>query len=190
MNMLPHMAKGTLQVWLSWRPWGGEITLDYLGGPNVITEVEEKIKEGVVASTARSEGYNMRRTQPDIAGWKLEEGGCKQKPTSLGGPWKLEKARKYDFPQSFRRGIQDGGLCNFTPVRSSLGPLWWLSSKESACQCRRYRFDPWVRKILWKRKQQPTPVFLPGKFHEQRSLMGCSPWGLKGSDVTERLTLS
>ena len=119
----------------------------------------------------------MRRTQPDIAGWKLEEGGCKQKPTSLGGPWKLEKARKYDFPQSFRRGIQDGGLCNFTPVRSSLGPLWWLSSKESACQCRRYRFDPWVRKILWKRKQQPTPVFLPGKFHEQRSLVGCSPWG-------------
>ena len=41
----------------------------------------------------------------------------------------------------------------------------WLSSKESACQCRRHRrcgFDPWVRKILWRRTWQPTPVFCPG----------------------------
>ena len=38
----------------------------------------------------------------------------------------------------------------------------WLSGKESACQCRRHGFDPWVRKILWRRKWQPTPVFLPG----------------------------
>ena len=36
--------------------------------------------------------------------------------------------------------------------------------------------------------QQPTPVFLPGEFHGQRSLAGCSPWGPKESDVTERLT--
>ena len=36
--------------------------------------------------------------------------------------------------------------------------------------------DPWVRKILWRRKWQPTPVFLPGEFHEQRSLTGHSPW--------------
>ena len=40
----------------------------------------------------------------------------------------------------------------------------WLSGKESACQCRRHRFDPWVRKSLWSRKWQLTPVFLPGKF--------------------------
>ena len=40
------------------------------------------------------------------------------------------------------------------------------SGKKSACQCRRrkrHRFDPWVRKIPWRRKWQPTPVFLPGK---------------------------
>ena len=41
----------------------------------------------------------------------------------------------------------------------------WLSGKESACQCRRHGFDPWVRQILWSRKWQLTPVFLPGKFH-------------------------
>ena len=49
---------------------------------------------------------------------------------------------------------------------------WWLSGKESACQCRRCRFDPWVGKISWRRKWQPTPVFLPGKSQGQRSLAG------------------
>ena len=39
----------------------------------------------------------------------------------------------------------------------------WLSSEDSACQCRRHRFDPWVRKIPWRRKWQPIPAFLPGK---------------------------
>ena len=55
----------------------------------------------------------------------------------------------------------------------------WLSSKESACQCRRHEFDPWVRKIPWKRKWQPTPVFLPGESHGERSLVGYSLWGPK-----------
>ena len=61
-----------------------------------------------------------------------------------------------------------------------MGPPRWLSDEESACQCRRCkrsRFDPWVRKIPWSRKWQPTPVFLLGKFHGQRSLVGSSPWG-------------
>ena len=47
------------------------------------------------------------------------------------------------------------------------------SGKEPACQCRRHkrcRFDPWVRKIPWRRKWQPTPVFLPGETHGQASL--------------------
>ena len=53
------------------------------------------------------------------------------------------------------------------------------------CQCRRYGFDPWIGKILRSRKWQPIPVFLPGKFHGQRSLAGCSPWCRKESDTTE-----
>ena len=62
------------------------------------------------------------------------------------------------------------------------------SGEEPACQCRRHKrcsFDPWVRKIPWNRKWQPTPVFLPGESHGQRSLMGYSPWGRKESDMTE-----
>ena len=62
-------------------------------------------------------------------------------------------------------------------------------SGTTACQCRSRRrlgFDPWVGKIPWRRQWQPTPVFLPGKFHGQRSLVGYSPWGRKESDMTEQ----
>ena len=48
--------------------------------------------------------------------------------------------------------------------------------------------DPWLRKILWRREWQPTPVFLPGESHGQRSLTGYSPWGQKESATTERLS--
>ena len=63
--------------------------------------------------------------------------------------------------------------------------------KYSACQCRRHRrhgFDPWFRKIPWRRKWQPTPVFLPGESHGQRSLVGYSPQGCKELDMTEQLS--
>ena len=59
------------------------------------------------------------------------------------------------------------------------------SGKASACPQMRPRFDPWVRKILWRRKWLSTPVFLPGESHGQRSLAGYSPWGYPGSDTTE-----
>ena len=49
---------------------------------------------------------------------------------------------------------------------------WWLSGKESTCQCRRCWLDPWVGKIPWRRKRQPSPALLPRKSHEQRSLVG------------------
>ena len=48
---------------------------------------------------------------------------------------------------------------------------------------------PWVGNIPWRREWLPTPMFLPGKFHGQRSLMGYSPWGHKEPDMTEWLTL-
>ena len=58
----------------------------------------------------------------------------------------------------------------------------WLRGKESACRrrrCRRRRFDPWVRKVTWRRRWHPTPVLLPGESHGQRGLAGYSPWGRK-----------
>ena len=61
------------------------------------------------------------------------------------------------------------------------------SGKESACQCRRPGFDPWVEKFPWRRKWQPTPVFLPGESHGQRSLAGYSPCSRKKSGATEHI---
>ena len=68
---------------------------------------------------------------------------------------------------------------------SILGLPWWLSWLRICLQYRRPWFDPWVGKILWRRERLPTPVFLPGEFHEERNLLGYSPWGLKESDMTE-----
>ena len=53
----------------------------------------------------------------------------------------------------------------------------WLSGKESVCQCRRRRSHPWVRKISWRRKWQPTQVLLPGESQGCGSL-GLPPMGL------------
>ena len=64
----------------------------------------------------------------------------------------------------------------------------WCSGKESACQyrrCNRHRFNPCVSKIPWSRKWQPIPVFLPGKFHGRKSLVGYNPWGCEESDMIE-----
>ena len=81
--------------------------------------------------------------------------------------------------------------CSYNQLTTNLGvPTISLGSslvalvvKEPACQCgrcKRCRFNSWVKKIPWRRAQQPTPVILPGKSHGQRSLTGYSSWGCKG----------
>ena len=84
-------------------------------------------------------------------------------------------------------------LHRVTQIRSSLItnlelPMW-LNGLRICLQHRRCRFNPWVGKIPWRRVLQPTPVFLPGKSHGQRSLAGCSPWSHKGSEATEWLNM-
>ena len=62
------------------------------------------------------------------------------------------------------------------------------SGKEFSCKCRRLKrpeFDPWVEKIPWSRKWQPTPIFLPENYNGQRSLVGYRPKGHKESDMTK-----
>ena len=68
---------------------------------------------------------------------------------------------------------------HFTMLYYRFGASLVLSGKESACQCKRRkrcRFDPWVGNIPRRRKWQPSPLFLPGKSHGQRSLVGYSLW--------------
>ena len=64
------------------------------------------------------------------------------------------------------------------------------SGKEFACQCKKCGFDPWLKKIPWRREWLSTPVFLPGKFHGQRSLVSYSPWGGKESDAIEHACMT
>ena len=62
-----------------------------------------------------------------------------------------------------------------------------ISGKESACDAGENGFNPWVGKIPWRGEWQPTPVFLPGKFHGKRSLVGYSPWACREADTAEQL---
>ena len=76
-------------------------------------------------------------------------------------------------------------LCSSPPT---FGLPRWLRGKESTCQCRghkRHTLDPWVGKIPWSRKWQPTPVFLPRESRRQGSLANYSPWGHKDLGTTE-----
>ena len=61
----------------------------------------------------------------------------------------------------------------------------WVNNPPAMQETQRCRFDPWVGKIPWRRAWQPTLVFLPGESHEQRSLVGYSPWVHKELDMIE-----
>ena len=74
---------------------------------------------------------------------------------------------------------------NWTHTSCIAGRLCTIWATSQLRRHQRSGLDPWVRKIPWRRKWQPTPVFLPGKYHGQRSLMGYSPWGCKEWDRTE-----
>ena len=63
--------------------------------------------------------------------------------------------------------------------------IMWLTGKEFTCWCRRREFDPWVGKIPWRRKWQPSPVFLPGKSYGQRAWQ-VTIHGVTELDMTER----
>ena len=95
-------------------------------------------------------------------------------PTRILHPW--------EFP-----GKSAGVRCHCLLIYILLQLPRWLNSKESTCQCRSCKLDTSVRKIPWRRKWKPTPIFLPGESHGRRSMVGSSPWGRKESGTTERL---
>ena len=96
-------------------------------------------------------------------------------------------------------GIHGSGLWNGPPSQGPHQSQWSIisrsqcfpdgaSGQEPTCQYRRGKrqgFDPWLRKIPWRRECLPTPVFLPGESHGQMNLVGWSPWGRKASGNTD-----
>ena len=97
----------------------------------------------------------------------------------FGGKLELEWARKWGkslFSFPFQKVFLE--LCNINSRAFAVAHL-------QRRRCRKPGFDPWVGKIPWRRAWQPTPVFLPGEFHGQRSLVGCDPWDCTELDTTE-----
>ena len=95
-----------------------------------------------------------------------------------------------------------GHKCNFKPDLPHISLNLTITNYQIAFQggtvvknlppvqrCKRHNFNPWVGKILWRRKWQPTPVLLPGKSHGQRSLAAYSQRGHKESEMTEGLSM-
>ena len=79
--------------------------------------------------------------------------------------WKTQQ-----WPQDWKRSV-------FIPI----------PKKGNAKECSNYRTIALISHTSGRRRWHPTPLLLPGKSHEWRSLVGCSPWGCKESDTTERL---
>ena len=71
------------------------------------------------------------------------------------------------------------------PIISQFGASLWLSWERIRLQCRRPGFNPWVRKIPWRKERLPTPVFWAAEFHGLYS-----PWDSKELDMTQQLSLS
>ena len=82
----------------------------------------------------------------------------------LSCPCPLQSQRFFNF-QDCATWRSSGPMNSLQFPKYIQGLPRWLSSKESACKCGRLRFSPWVGKVPWRRKWQPTPVFLSGKSH-------------------------
>ena len=99
------------------------------------------------------------------------------------GAWHLQRVR-HDLESEGQRETVTQGLHIYSltsPVRSLVFMhILIIYLITGIClQCRRPGFDSWTRKNPWRRKRQPTPVFLFGESHGQRSLADYSPWGWK-----------
>ena len=115
--------------------------------------------------------------------------------TGPGRDKHIKRGAKASSLSRARWGLFSSRLWIHVPSRLRDGFSFYLLSKmgfpggsavkASCLQCRRPGFDPWIRKIPWRRKRQPAPIFLPGKSHGLRSLVGYSPRGRKEWDTTE-----
>ena len=108
-------------------------------------------------------------------------------PTLIPQVWNATN-RFAQFPEQISLCAEPTGKCLVLVFMMQYlhGIPWWLSGKDFRLQYWRPRFGLWVRKIPWRRKWQPTPVFLAGKPHGQMNLVGYSPWDRK-RDTIEQL---
>ena len=94
---------------------------------------------------------------------------------------------RYTYAMEFYSAIKKNQILSFAAIMQ-LSYISLVGSVIRIClQSRRHGFNPWVWKIPWRRKWQPTPVFLPEKSQGERSLVGYNPWSFKELAMTEQL---
>ena len=122
-------------------------------------------RQSFASSSQRNEGWMVRRLRvATLIKLTISSRGCRPEPVCRSRtPWLKGSS-----------GLMEGG---------SVTKEYAYNARD-CLQHRRPEFDPWVRKIPWRREQQPTPVFLPGKSHGQRSLKGYSSWSHKSPCLT------
>ena len=119
----------------------------------------------------------------EVPGWRREGAGCRDSPLRVSecrGNKALRQRALGVAEKKWQTGSQVSRLETRCLVMAVLPNHYSLVKTHNHRQCRRpkrYGFDPWVRKTPWSKEWQPTPIFLPGKFEGQRSLVGCSSWG-------------
>ena len=127
----------------------------------------------VSSASVRPIPFQLKHSCSDISPVRASQGRRAWQPTAIFLPGE-------SHGQSILAGYSPWGHKESDMTEwLSTGLPTWLSGKESTFQCRRCEFNPWVGKIPYRRKWWPTPVFLTGESHAQRSLAGYSPWGHK-----------
>ena len=106
--------------------------------------------------------------------WTEEPGGLQ----SIGSVTQLQT-------QTLTSSLPDSLMSFWAPWLNYKGKVIWAQWQRIHLPMQETLFYSWVRKIPWRRKWHPTPVFLPGESHGWRSLAGHSPWGCKESNMTE-----
>ena len=133
-------------------------------GSSIHGILQARILEWIAISFSRGSSRSRDQTQVScIAGRRFNLWATRE---ALANKWQQQ------FIRYTRHSAQDTPYV-YEPLFS-----WWLCDKGICLQCRSHRscgFDPGVRKIPWRRKWLPTPVFLLGESHGQRSLAGYSP---------------
>ena len=164
------------------------------------SELNQRVEEGLFLKSLPN--VRLLRTiglskYPLCTALCISEGidnGMRSEMREFWASWNMRPLRRKDASSGWPLG--DASNAPRLSYMASWSPCWALHlafpggacGKELACQfrrCRRPRFDPWVGKIPWYRAWQPSPVFLPGESHGQRSLARYGPQSHKESDVTE-----
>ena len=122
--------------------------------------------------------HTQKREKTVTESWKRFSQGGKTRNKIASGGWGERWTRHGSLTKPAMFYIFQDKVSEENKVVTCMGFPGDTSSKEPACQYRRHKrqgSSAWVRKIFWTRKQQPAPVFLPGKSQGQKSPVGYSP---------------